>query len=403
MREQGLARVRRGWQGLAGVLLPLLTLAYPCLPLLAPVSAAEEPQVRVAILQEVPSARITVLAPCRLTDLTTGALIEERDKVLWQKVEPSNPGLKIGHTELDSSAVVLEPIEEEILRVNARPYRGSLILHRTEKGNVTVVNRLGLEEYLVGALASEADADWPIEALKAHAVVSRTMAAHRIWIQKGKLFDLTADTATHLYHGVASEREGTRAAVEATRGEVLAYQKELLSATFHANCGGHTEDAAELWTVKGDPAPLKGHPDPYCKDLRHFRWKANLSRNALLEALGKEADPVGELQGIEILERSPSGRARTIRLTGRKGQAVLTGRRFRELLGANHLRSLKFTVQVSRKGVSFDGFGWGHGVGFCQWGAYGMAKQGKRMDEILRFYFPGAQRRKLQGLPGFSS
>ncbi len=367
------------------------------------VFAATAPTIRVAILQDIPAARVTVLGPCRLTDLRTGALIGNWPNLKWQEVQVGNGGLRIGGTSVNAQAVLLEPVRGEILRINARPYRGSLIFYRTSAGKLTIVNQLDLEEYLVGALASEVGFNWPLEALKAHAVVSRTMVAHRIWIQRDRPFDVTADVSTHLYHGVSSEREETRAAGKATKGQVLAYAGEVLSATFHANCGGHTEDASELWEVKGDPTPLKGRPDPYCRDLKHFRWRANISTKAFGDLLQKEGQPIGEIQSYEILERNASGRVRSIRFVGSQGTMTLTGRKFRELLGANRLKSLNFTLALSPRGVSFDGFGWGHGVGLCQWGAYGMAVQGSQMDDILSFYFPGAERRKLQGLPGFTA
>lgn len=364
---------------------------------------------RVAILQEAPSVRVTVPGPCRLTDLNTGDLIAQPQELKWQEVSPGNPGFKIGSLETHSAAVLLEPGIGTTVRINARPYRGDFIFRQDSAEKITVVNRLPLEEYLVSALASEAHPDWPIEALKAHAVVSRTMVAHRIWIQKqkGLPFDVTADTRTHLYYGVSVERDWARQAVEATRGQVLAYQGELLSVTFHANCGGHTEDASELWDIKrrmimGDPSPLRGRPDPYCRDRRHYRWRADLSKEKFLEAIRPEVGELGDLLSCEVTEYNRSGRARTVRIQGADKTITLTGRRFRELLGANRLRSLKFTISVSKRNLSFDGFGWGHGVGLCQWGAYGMARQGKKTDEILEFYFPGAQRRKLAGLPGFN-
>ncbi|MBI3332879.1 MAG: SpoIID/LytB domain-containing protein [Candidatus Omnitrophica bacterium] len=363
--------------------------------------AAQEPVVRVAVLQEVQGVRVTVLAPCRLKDLATGSVLGQWSDLKWQAVEAGNPGIKISSIQTESRAVLLEPRQEAILRINARPYRGSLIFIQTPRGRLTVINRLGLEEYLVGALGSEVNPAWPAEALKAHAVVSRTMIAHRIWISQDLPFDVTADTETHLYHGVSGEREQTRAAVQATQWQVLAYQGELLSAAFHANCGGHTEDAAELWQVRGDLAPLKGRPDPYCKGLRHFHWRTDLSAKELMKRLGEGARGVGDLNRLEILERNDSGRVRRVRLKGSSGGVTLPGKKFRELLGANRLRSLNFNVRFSDGTVSFDGFGWGHGVGLCQWGAYGMAVQGRTMDEILDFYFPGAHRRDLKGLPGF--
>lgn len=363
---------------------------------------AEETQVRVAILQEAESIRLTVPSACRLTDLKTGKALGSWPELKWQETRAGNPGLRIGSNEIASSAVVLQSAPGAIFRVNSKPYRGDLILRRSGKGRLMVINRLPLEEYLVGALTSEVSAGWPLESLKAHAVVSRTMTAHRIWIRKGQEFDMTADTSTHLYHGVSAERGRTRQAVEETRGQVLAFSGELFSATFHANCGGHTEDAAELWSVKGDLLPLRGVPDPHCRNLKHYRWKAAIPDEEFLARLGGEAVKIGALQEVAVMELNRSGRARAIRIRGDQGLLTLTGRQLREKLGANRLRSLKFTVSVKQGKVLLEGFGWGHGVGLCQWGAFGMARQGKGMDEILAFYFPGAQKRRLQGLPGFS-
>ena len=366
----------------------------------SPFVFAQDVQVRVALLQEVSNVRVTVLAPCRLTDLRTGVLVKEWQSLKWQLVEASPQGLKVGPVQTGLQAVLLQTGSNDILRINARPYRGSLIFLRTPNGRLTIVNRLGLEEYLVGALSSEVGTDWPLETLKAHAVVSRTMVAHRIWIQRERPFDVTDDTSTHVYHGVVAESAETLAAVRQTEGQVLAYAGELISAAFHASCGGHTEDASELWKTKTDVPPLQGRPDPYCRDLRHYRWQTGMSLKAFAELLGAVGKEIGMPTACEVSDRNRSGRVRTVRLQGDRGVKELSGRDFRQLLGANRLKSLNFTVTFSR-GISFSGFGWGHGVGLCQWGAYGMAKQGHTADEILQFYFPGAERRKLQGLPGF--
>lgn len=368
-------------------------------------AAAAEPaplQVRVALFQEADSVRITILAPCRVTDLQEGTVLAEWPDLKWAETAATDKGVRVGQSSFDARAVVLEPVKPNvIIRVNAQPYRGRLILSRTAQGKLLVVDQLPLEDYLAGALTSEVSSRWPLESLKAHAVASRTMTAHRIWIRKNEPFDMTADTSTHLYHGVTAETGRTRQAVDQTAGQVLVYKGELFSATFHANCGGHTEDAAELWSMKGKLPPLKGVPDPYCKGLKHYRWHAEISKREWDQALGKTAQEIGELVGADASNRNRSGRVRSIDLTGVRGSAVITGRRLRELLGANRLRSLNFDIVVGSGKIFLSGRGWGHGVGLCQWGAYGMARQGRKMGEILTHYFPGAQQRQLKGLPGF--
>ncbi len=388
--------------GVKTILFFLTVVFLPLAPCLLPKVFAEEPHIRVAILQEAPDVRITVPVPCRLKELKSGKILGEWTEWRWKRVSAGKSGLNLGEIHVDSSEVLLQSLQETVININAKPYRGSLIFRRTSAGKVTVIVLLEMEQYLVGALASEAKADWPAEALKAHAVVSRTTVAHRIWISRNQPFDVTADIRTHVYHGVSAEREGTRQAVLATKGQVLSYKGELLSAAFHANCGGHTENAAELWELKSGVVPLQGVQDPYCRGLRHFSWRAEISFKEMAKALGEFTRTMGDPANCEILDRNGSGRVRKVRLIGTAGSIELSGRRFREILGSSRLRSLNFTVSSSAGSFLFSGFGWGHGVGLCQWGAYGMARQGKKMEEILSFYFPGAQRRELRGLPGFS-
>lgn len=384
-------------------LFPLFCLLFPAFLWFTPadLSVSEPPFIRVAIHRKVETVRLTVLAPCRIRDLKSGRTLAAWPEIRWKEARTAGSGIRIGQERFASPAVVIEPEKPAVLRVNARPYRGELILLRAAEGKLTVVNRLGLEEYLVGAIASETSSMWPMEALRAQAVVSRTMVAHRIWISRDKPFDVTADTGTHLYYGISAERGRTRSAVEETKGEVLSFEGELFSAAFHANCGGHTERASEIWSVKKPLPPLSGVPDPYCRNLSHYRWNWKISLADFGRMLGREAAGAGRVTGCRVLARNRSGRVRSVVVAGTEGETVFTGRRLRQLLGANRLKSLNFTVETAPGMLIFEGLGWGHGVGLCQWGSYGMARRGHAKGEILAHYFPGAVLRKLNGLPGF--
>ncbi len=70
---------------------------------------------------------------------------------------------------------------------------------------------------------------------------------------------------------------------------------------------------------------------------------------------------------------------------------IITAKDFRQMLGPNTIRSTNFTLAIRWGAVTVDGLGWGHGVGMCQWGAYGQAQQGKKADEIIRYYYPGVE------------
>ncbi len=364
---------------------------------------AQEQLVRVRILQNVPSVRLTFSEPFHLEDPKTGKILREWKSLPWVEVVAGEEGIRIGQLKTNLSAIILQTDTDSYFRVNSQPYRGALILMKTAPDRMMVINRLPLERYLVGALTSETSSTWPIEVLKAHAVVSRTMVAHRIWLRKDQPFDVTADTSTHLYYGVLAERPNTQLAVRQTLGQVLTWEDELFSTTFHANCGGHTEDAFELWEMKKKLPPLEGVEDPYCRGFKHYTWETSMTPAELMAALKEDGARLGAVKAIQILEKNRSGRVRSLRIEGTQSNVVMTGEKFRDLLGFNHLRSLNFTAVLLADKWVFKGFGWGHGVGFCQWGGYGMAMKGMKMDPILQHYFPGAKKRSLKGLPGFET
>ncbi len=104
----------------------------------------------------------------------------------------------------------------------------------------------------------------------------------------------------------------------------------------------------------------------------------------------------GELKNISVEERNVSGRIRSLRLEDDKGEsAVVSAKDFRQMMGPDVVRSTNFTIVVKGAKVVFSGKGWGHGVGLCQWGAFGMSRKGYDYKEILAFYYPGSRVTKI--------
>lgn len=124
-----------------------------------------------------------------------------------------------------------------------------------------------------------------------------------------------------------------------------------------------------------------------------YRWEQRYTR-AELEALIASRLSVGRLADIEPTKRGVSGRVVEVRVTGSRGQFYMRGFRIRTALG---IRENLFTVDRTLgpdgqvESYIFSGKGWGHGVGLCQVGAYGMALRGKSYEEILRHYYSGAE------------
>ncbi|WP_395829542.1 SpoIID/LytB domain-containing protein [Archangium violaceum] len=304
-----------------------------------------------------------------------------------------------------------------------RSFRGTLQLSVDRHGTLAVVNVVKLEDLLKGLVPSEIYARAHPEALKAQAVTARGEVLAKVGIKHlADPFLLCSEQHCAVYRGRTGEAASTTAAVEATRGEGLfSADGRLVDSVYSAVCGGHTEDNDIVWggppnpSLRGRPdvlGPTEGLPGPdsLAEYLRaelptacrlssfaqpsKYRWEKRFSVeqvNALTAHLG-----VGRVHALSLGERGVSGRARTLTVAGERGVTQVRGElNIRRLFGM--LNSSMALVDEERDaedrliGWRFRGGGWGHGVGMCQTGAIGRAEAGHRYQDILRFYFNGAE------------
>ncbi len=266
-------------------------------------------------------------------------------------------------------------------------YRGSL----AQSGEARI-NILPLEDYLLGVLPLEMPSAWPAEALAAQAIVARTYALRKC--RPNKAYDLVAGTADQMYGGLSVEVPVASQAVLGTSGKVITYNGQLADVAYMSCCGGHTEDAQRLW---GSSLPyLRGVADPYCAASPQTVWTLELT----WETLGRpfHFDTDAPLDRVELLG-PPGARPVTLRCvsggTAQDIDVLALHRAFARQMHSSYLRSAQ--VENSDEGeddagnrkVVLNGAGRGHGVGFCQWGARGMALSGASAAQIVAFYFPG--------------
>jgi stage II sporulation protein D len=263
---------------------------------------------------------------------------------------------------------------------------------------ILVVNNIGLDEYLYGVLYHEVSHRWPTECLKAQAIVARTFALEQMRQNKTEPYDLRCDIYSQVYGGRSGEKWSTSHAVDATRGKVLTFNGDIFPTYYHATCSGYTEDASNLWKV--DLLPLKGVPCNFCGRSKHYRWRKEFPLQQVREKLNGGGYAIGPISTVEILTRNRSGRNDRIKISDTAGgSVVITGKDFRQLFGPNEVRSTKFDAEIKRGFLVLNGMGWGHGVGMCQWGAFGMSERGKKCDEILKYYYPGTEIMTIDKLP----
>ncbi len=349
----------------------------------------EEAYVQIAVFRDLKECTLSIAGEYVIHDLDTGVVLKKGSRLEKIPVKVTPLGLQIGPKIFKQLRVNLEPLYATTITVNNRNFRGQINLIKTKEGTLLVVNVVGLEDYVKGVLYHEISHRWPIEAIKAQAVATRTYALYRRQTTTNADFDVTNDIYSQVYGGRTSEHYRTNLAVDETKGEVLVYQDQILPAYFHATCAGHTEDVSELW--KQDLPPLKGVPCDFCKNSPHYYWNKNLRSKDVQDKLLQAGYKLGLIKEIKVVERNQSGRIRKLAILGRDGKTtMISGKDFRNIIGPNIIRSNNYDVVM--KGYYFDvvGKGWGHGVGLCQWGAEEMSRQHYKYDEILQYYYPGA-------------
>ena len=251
------------------------------------------------------------------------------------------------------------------------------------------------------------------------------------------LFDVCADDHCQRYQGITKiVSKQAEEAVRETRGMVITYQDEICDARYSKACGGLTENFDTAWDDKQVPylgsisdAPVSHHPigteeeasawilsapDAYChtnnehllekilpdfdRETRNFfRWRVEYSCAELEEILKEKSGfDFGTLKEIVPLTRGSSGRISRLKINGSK-KSMVVGKELeiRRWLSRTHLYSSAFVVTVESGRFTFQGAGWGHGVGLCQIGAAVMATKGFSTEEILRHYFRGIEIQKV--------
>ncbi len=269
------------------------------------------------------------------------------------------------------------------------------------------VHTMDIETYVEGVLAGEMKNDWPLEALKAQAILARTFVLKFIQEKDSKYpdADISTDIEEAQAYDASAVNDRIKQAVQETRGLVLASNGELPYAWFHAHSGGATELASiGLGWDKAEPAytqvvrsdePESISDEADAQTLRDAqKWVADFPLEALesaLAGLGKEIT-LKESSSISIGKRGDSGRAQTILVDDQEVNAAA----LRIALDSTKMRSTLLSSLAIRDGsVHMAGRGYGHGVGMSQWGAYGMAQQGKNAEEIVTHYFRNVTLEKL--------
>ncbi|MGB0454913.1 MAG: SpoIID/LytB domain-containing protein [Bacteriovoracaceae bacterium] len=283
-----------------------------------------------------------------------------------------------------------------IVHVNADTYRGKIKVYKDHlKKKCFVVGDMDIEDYVQSILPREMNASWPIEALKAQAIASRTYALHRLIKFKSKnpnvVYHLENSEKDQVTGSLKDWNKKTTKAIQETRGKVLVNRnKELVPAFFHAKCGGGTLVPGDVWM--NTYQSYKRVPDPYCDGAGRPNWKYEVKGQKFEKFLSwyfRKKRGMKGIPGKSVLIANDSTGNPYLNLYINRKTYLVPKSSFRRYFGRFKFQSNHFRVMKSGAGnFIVYGKGHGHGVGMCQIGSLVMSKQGRPYDGILRHYFP---------------
>jgi len=377
--------------------------------------AETEYWVRVLLLNDVNACTLKTTAAFTVTDTQKQNSQNRTVKVnVPLEVAVSAGEITIGGQPVTSDRVIISPNEPHIFNLNGADYRGSLkLIVNSDANSFDAINHVPLEPYLAGVVGAEMPHYWEPEALKAQAIASRTYC---LYIKKRfgqrRNWDVRRTQAHQVYRGINGESVQIWRAVNQTEGRVLTCiqpdgSEDIFPTYYSSTCGGHTENSSNVF---GDSfEPLVGVPCSYCRDVARqscFFWPAvQFDQSNITDKLLQRypnLKPLGQITNISPAGQSNYGeftRVTKVKLLGSTGKSdFLKAEDFRLTMDPTGLKLKSTICQIVKEGdkwVFLSGRGYGHGVGMCQCGAEGMARQNKTAEQILAHYYPGS---KIVGL-----
>lgn len=409
---------------LAGLLLVIGAVFFSCHEQMVvqstpQMNAEQQFMVRVLLADDVNHCTIKMRGGFSLFNSDGSILIP--DTIFTERGQPMDVGVlggefTIGGRKFAAREITISPDEPFTFVMDGNEFRGKLLLKANVDGQTfEAINIVPLEPYLAGVVGAEMPDRWEAEALKAQAIAARTYCLYN-----KKKFGYTRDwdvgrtQTSQVYIGLKGESASVWRAVNETSGEVLmceqaglpgagASGEELFPAYYSSSCGGHTEDAKNVF---GDSfGPLCGVECPYCKAVERpdiFFWPmVQFNKETVATAVQKkypQLKGLGDIAYVSAVKQSDYpdfSRITMVKLIGTNGRSeFLRAEDFRLTIdpAGNRVRSVACKIAVIEDKVAFlAGRGFGHGVGMCQCGAQGMAMQGKTASEILQYYYPGSK------------
>lgn len=377
-------------------------------PAAAPAQSATDLQTRTVRVLLRGDARtswpLRIDGPYRVTAADHWRVLAQGSRLDPYEVVANEEGIRIGDHTFAEPEIYIDVGKSGSLWVGDRRYRGDLKIVRKTGDRLAAINVVPLESYVASVVAGEMPDSFPPAARQAQAILARSYVLYQMrTFGQASQFDVYDSPRSQNYQGMEArqpsgevwkiETDSARQATELTASVVCTFRGQLFCTFYHAVCGGATLNGHEVFP--GAAPPLVSVPCEGCAPGPHYRWEKTLSQAELSRRLDEYLRPrgrtLGKLLDVQMDdEGNPgSGSPSKFRLLGEEQTLTATGveLQFRMLSGVP--RSPTFRIERDGDNYHFQGRGWGHGVGMCQWGARQKALDGHDCVAILKYYLPG--------------
>ncbi len=201
----------------------------------------------------------------QIVDTTTSKQIMPLCKLTTYEIKAKRNHLEIRtedseKTKIEKDRITIRTLDSSsYICIKQKWYKGTIHIINNN-GNMTVINDVGIEDYVRGVTPAEMPSSWNMEALKAQAIAVRSYAIANLGKHASQGFDLLDSTMDQVYNGVLAETSATNQAVEETKGLVLTYNNKIISTMYSASAGGQTKSALQAW----------GNDIPYLQSVKSY-------------------------------------------------------------------------------------------------------------------------------------
>ena len=303
--------------------------------------------------------------------------------------------LVLNNKKVNAKWMTFTPRRNSVLFINGKTYPGSCAIVWYNDAWL-LINLVDFEEYIYYVLRSESWPGWPIEVNKVFAIASRSYVVAKICESyKKKCPYHIKDNNHHQTYNLygMDENINIRRATQETRGIILVYNNQPALTMFDACCGGVIPAEVDHVDFKKAPYLARSYACDFCRMCKLYAWEHVYNLDEILDILQAKGIPIRDCNWIKVQKADKTGIVEEVIFGNKKEKHILTGNQCYTSIAK--IKSFCFSISKKGRMVYISGFGFGHHVGLCQWGAKSMVDQGWDYASILHYYYPGTCLKKL--------